>query len=333
MTIAFLINQTHKEEDNCTTSIIAFEALKRGHTVWYIGIADFFLSTDKMVWAYARTIAPQADIDSINAMMGNLLNQQKCLSSLEDIDMLWIRFDPTVEIGRRPWAPEMGIQFAERIKKMGKLVINDPEILAIYHNKLYLEDFPEAVRPPSIVTRRFEDVVNFMHIYPEVILKPVQGSTGKNVFYVDADHILNLRQTVEVLAAEGYFIVQKYLPEAREGDVRLYLLDGKPIFVDGACACMKRIPAQDDVRSNIHQGGRALAVDLTNKYHEIIDAVSSKLIRDKMNFVGLDIVGDKLIEININCAGGLGKANEVHNVNFAGPIVDYLENRRAMILK
>lgn len=328
MTIAFLINQTHKEEQNCTTSILAFEALSRGHTVWYIGIGDFFMSSDKTVWAYTRRITPETAVKTIDAMMANLLSQDKQLSSLDDIDILWIRFDPTVELGRRPWAPEMGLQFAARVKEMGKVVINDPETLAIHHNKLYLEDFPEAVRPPSIVTRHFEEVVSFMRTYPQVILKPVQGSTGKNVFYADADHIVNLRQTVGVLAAEGYFIVQQYLPEAREGDVRLYLLDGEPIFAEGACACMKRIPVKDDVRSNIHQGGSAVAVELTAKYREIIDAVSPKLIADGMNFVGLDIVDDKLIEININCAGGLGTVNEVHHVNFAVPIVDYLENRR-----
>lgn len=327
MKIAFLVNQTHKEESNCTTAIIASEALRRGHTIWYIGIADFVLTTDKAVWAYARTIEPSARVESIQTFMDVLLKQQKQLSSLQAIDVLWIRFDPTVELQRRPWAPEMGLQFASRVKQMGKIVVNDPDTLAVHHNKLYLEDFSEAVRPPSIVTRHFEDVVNFMNIYNEVILKPVQGSTGKNVFYVDTNHILNLRQTVEVLSTDGYFIVQAYLPEAREGDVRLYLLEGEPIFIGDNCACMRRIPPPNDIRSNLHQGGSAIATALTTRYQQIIDAVSVKLKRDKMYFVGLDIVGDKLIEININCAGGMGKVNELHNVNFAVPIVDYLEKK------
>src|SRR5690606_22390735 len=156
-----------------------------------------------------------------------------------------------------------------------------------------------------IVTRHFEEVVSFMRTYPQVILKPVQGSTGKNVFYADADHIVNLRQTVGVLAAEGYFIVQQYLPEAREGDVRLYLLDGEPIFAEGACACMKRIPVKDHARRHIHQDGSAASVEPTEKYRDIIDAVSPNLIADGMNCVGLDIVDDKLIQRKINSAGGL----------------------------
>src|SRR5690606_38854735 len=107
MTLAFLINQTHKEEQNCTTSILAFEALSRGHTVWYIGVGDFLMSRDKTLYAYTRRITPETAVKSIDAMMANLLSQDNQLSSLDDIVRPWIRFDPAVELGRRPCAPVM----------------------------------------------------------------------------------------------------------------------------------------------------------------------------------------------------------------------------------
>ncbi|MBE8722470.1 ATP-grasp domain-containing protein [Sphingobacterium pedocola] len=327
MKIVFLINQTHKEEDNCTTSLLAFKALQRGHTIWYIGVADFSKGIDGGISAYARIIEPHVSVANNLAMVDYLRNQEKIYASLADIDILWVRFDPTADQANRPWAPAMGLQFASRVKKMGKLVINDPESLAFYSNKLYLEDFPERFRPPSIVTRRYEEVLEFMQRYPAIVIKPLQGSTGKNVFFVDRDHLINLRQTVEVLAQEGYFVVQEYLPEARNGDIRLYLLDGRPIQIDESFAILKRIPAEDDIRSNIHQGGIGTAADITIDMWKIIDTISQKIIADGMYFVGLDIVGSKLLEINVNSAGGLAKTNEVQQKDFTTPIIIHLEEK------
>jgi len=199
--------------------------------------------------------------------------------------------------------------------------------LTFYSNKLYLEDFPERFRPPSIVTRSYEEVLEFMQRYHAIVIKPLQGSTGKNVFFVDRDHLINLRQTVEVLAQEGYFVVQEYLPEARHGDIRLYLLDGHPIRIDNSYAILRRIPAENDVRSNIHQGGTGTVVDITADMWEIIDSINQKIIADGMYFVGLDIVGSKLLEINVNSAGGLAKTNEVQQKDFAAPIIIHLEEK------
>lgn len=127
----------------------------------------------------------------------------------------------------------------------------------------------------------------------------------------------------------GYFVVQEYMPEAREGDVRLYLLDGRLIELNGKYACVKRIPKKDDVRSNIHQGGQGIAVEFNSDYLSIVNDIKEKIISDGMYIVGLDIVGIKLHEINVNSAGGLAKTNEVHEVDFTLHIVLDLEKKVA----
>jgi len=329
MKIAFLVNQTHKEEDNCSTALMAFTALKRGHTIIYIGIADFVYAEDGSIGAYSRIALPDSDVHDNLSMVKHLRDQEKKYRSLDDVDVLWVRLDPTVDLVNRPWAPGMGLQFASRLKKRGKLVVNDPDSLTFYNNKLYLEDFPLQVRPPSIVTRQYDEVTKFMEKYPAIIIKPLQGSTGKNVFYIDGKEPVNLRQIVEVVSQDGYFVVQKYLPEARQGDVRLYLLDGELIEMDGHHACLKRVPAQDDVRSNIHQGGQGIAATVTPEYLSIIEDIKQKLVDDGMYLVGLDIVGNQLLEINVNSPGGLAKTNEVHGLDFTLPIIKHLEQKVA----
>lgn len=324
MVISFLINDVVTEELNCTTSLLAFEAWSRGYEVWYIGLSDFRMDISGSIGIGARILLPDVEIRNPVDLIDYMRRQPPLDRTAECLDILWIRFDPTIEMLSRAWAPSFGLQFANRVKQMGKLVINDPETLAFYSNKIYLQDFSAKVRPPAIVTRDYADVVNFMADHPQIILKPVQGSTGKNVFYVDDTQPMNLRQIVDVLSEDGYFIVQKYLPQAKHGDLRIYLLDGDPIELDGQFAILHRLPAKDSIRSNIHQGGKGNAGTMTPEVEHVIQQVQKKLAMDGMYFVGLDLVGTELLEINVNCAGGLAITNEVCHRNFAPAIMDHL---------
>jgi len=324
MVISFLINDVHTEELNCTTSLLAYEVWSLGSEVWYIGMSDFRLGTLGTIEVGARVLKPDVQLENPIDLITHLRQQNLTYQPAEALDILWIRFDPTLEMQPRPWAPNFALQFAERIKRSGKLVVNDPQTLAFHSNKIYLQDFSEDVRPPAVVTRDYADVVNFMSDHPKIILKPVQGSTGKNVFYADASHIMNLRQIVDVLAMDGYFVVQQYLPKAQQGDLRVYLLDGEPIEIDGQYAILHRCPAPDTIRSNIHQGGEGTAGVMTPAVAQVIEKVKEKLAFDGMYFVGLDLVGTELLEINVNCAGGLAITNEVCQRNFAPAIIDHL---------
>lgn len=324
MIVAFLINDVHTEELNCTTSLLAYEVWSRGHEVWYIGLPDFHMGITGEIRVRARVLEPAVHINNSEGLIHHLRQQNLTSLPADFLDILWIRFDPSIEMYARPWAPQFALQFAGRIKRSGKLVVNDPQTLAFHSNKIYLQDFSEKIRPPAIVTRDYADVVHFMVDYPKIILKPVQGSTGKNVFYADNSNTMNLQQIVDVLAQDGHFIVQQYLAEAQQGDLRIYLLDGEPIEIDKQYAILHRRPAEDNIRSNIHQGGNGSAGQMSVEIHQVINEVKQKLKKDGMYFVGLDLVGSVLLEINVNCAGGLAITNNVCQRNFATTIIDHL---------
>lgn len=334
MTIAFLVNKTHKEEQFCTTSLLGFAAHKRGHTIWYIGMADFVYLDNEEVHAHVRVIEPHVQVIGSEDMLEYLKSCEKAQKNVDDLDILWLRFDPSEEISKRPWASAGALQFARMVKKKGKMVINDPFTLTTHGNKLYLEEFDAGVRPKTMITKYYKDVINFMRSgHDNIILKPLQGSTGRNVFYIGNNDLSNLKQIVETLSQEGYFIVQEYIPAASNGDVRFYLLDGDPIVVNGNYACLLRVPQLNDVRSNIHKGGLAKKAEVNSQMLKVVDTVREKLIEDGMFFVGLDIVGDKLLEINVFSPGGLAKTNEINDHDFSIDIIERLEKKYAGFLK
>jgi len=328
MKIAFLINQTHKEEVAFTTTVLALTALKRGHTIIYIGLADFIYRNEQSIEAHGRVAEPGSGIDNGEDLLNTLRNNKKQTVDLQDIDVLWLRFDPVLDMINRPWAAAMGIQFAQLVKNNGRLVVNDPDTLIQASNKLYLENFPKEVRPKTIVTRNHEDVISFLEEQQDkIILKPLKGSGGKNVFMIPFDERQNLKQIVEVICRDGYAIAQEYLPEAVKGDIRFFLLDGKPIIVDGKYAAVNRVQQGDEIRSNIHQGAKAEQAFINEKVLTLVNKVANKLVEDNMYFVGLDIVGDKIMEINVFSPGALGQASRLNDVDYSTVVIENLENK------
>lgn len=328
MKIAFVINQTHKEEPSYTTTLLALRALQRGHHVYYIGLADFYYNQEIIVAAHARQVLPNENIQSGEDLLHLLCENEKIRINLINIDVLWLRFDPSIEMTKRPWAAEAGLQFAELAQKQGVWVINNPTILARASNKLYLENFDESIRPKTIITRNHTDVEHFFKEQNEhIILKPLKGSGGKNVFIVNKDNPQNLKQIEEAIARDGYVIAQEYLPAASEGDIRFFLLDGKPIEINGKYAAIQRVGQKGDIRSNIHQGGTTKIPNITEEVLQVASKVSEQLIRDGMYLVGLDIVGDKIMEINVFSPGALTQTEKLYGEDFGLAVIKDLENK------
>jgi len=328
MKIAFLINQTHKEEEVFTTTLLAQKALQRGHTVLYIGLADFVYQDENKILAHARVVQPKDNIKQCSQLIKKLKEVPKELKDFASIDVLWLRFDPTLDMINRPWAASTGIHFAQLLKRNGKLVINDPDNLIQANNKLYLENFPKVVRPKTLVTRDEQDVVKFMEKQKDhIILKPLKGSGGMNVFMINYNENQNLKQTVEAIARDGYVLAQEYLPKASEGDIRFFLINGKPLMKNGKYAAIKRVQPKGEIRSNIHQGAKAEAAEITEGILALVKKVSKKLKEDNMYLVGLDIVGDKIMEINVFSPGGLGHASKLLKEDFSEVIIEDLEKK------
>jgi glutathione synthase len=243
---------------------------------------------------------------------------------LDSLDVLLLRSNPSVQ---RAWAQSAGINFGRLAMRRGVIVLNDPNGLSKAMNKLYLQTFPEAVRPRTLVTRSLDRIAAFLEEEGTVIIKPLQGSGGAGVFVARRDANHNLEEIVESVSRDGYVIAQEYLRAAAEGDTRLFLMNGMPLQHKGKYAAFRRIRSGDDIRSNIHAGGRLRRAELTDSMFEIAEMVRPRLVEDGMFLVGLDIVGDKLMEINVFSPGGLGSAQKFENVNFTHPLLEALERK------
>src|SRR5690606_30022037 len=147
------------------------------------------------------------------------------------------------------------------------------------------------------------------------------------VFLVTKETIGNLNQIIEAISRDGYIIAQEFLQEAKDGDIRLLVVNGAPLQVKGKYAAFRRQSANGDIRSNLHSGGKATKAQITDEALRIAELVRPKLINDGMFFVGLDIVGSKLLEINVFSPGGLVAAGNFEKVDFAQSVIESLERK------
>lgn len=332
MRIAFFVNSVGSETPGYTTTSLALAAAQLGHSVFYVEPGDFILRPDDSlaISVVALPDAPYKTSEKLYAALQDAAQQRKTVS-IDEIDILFLRNDPSLDATDRPWAANAGIMFGRLAAERGVMVVNDPDGLAQAQNKLYLQAFPEAVRPATLISRSIAEIRAFIEDQPKgCIVKPLQGSGGKNVFHIATHNDSNLNQIFEAASGEGYLIAQAYIPEAKAGDVRLFLMNGRPLESDGKYAAFRRVPAKGDVRSNIHAAGTARKVKVTNTMLAIAEMVRPKLVHDGMFLVGLDIVGDKLLEINVFTPGGLGRLSTMYNADFSRSVIGALEEKIAL---
>lgn len=329
MKIGFIVNQVKKENANYTTTGLAWYAHKRGHQVYYMGVDDLVYYSDERIGAHARKV-PDKKFTTQNTFMTGVKKTDKEKITSSDLDVLLLRNDPAEDIDKRPWAQSAGMLFSQMAVKQGVIVLNDPQALSSAVNKMYFQHFPEMVRPKTIITREVADIQSFFkETRHKMVLKPLQGSGGRNVFLVTKKEANNINQMFEAISRDGYVVAQEYLEEAKQGDVRLFLLNGAPIEVKGKIAMLSRLQKEGDIRSNIHRGGKALKGQLSDTILELAESVKPKLIQDGMFLVGIDIVGSKLMEINVFSPGGLGNASELHKSDFISPVIEAIEKKVA----
>ena len=330
MKIGLMVNDVNTEQSGYTTVRLAMSAINRGHEPWFIGAADFGYNTDDRVHARARTVKGKKYSQS-TSFLSDLHSQKKSVSELitvDDLDVLLLRSDPSTEAGSRSWAQSAGILFGRAAMRHGVIVLNDPNALAKAMNKMYFQFYPEEVRPRTIITRDREEIRAFWKEEGgTIVLKPLQGSGGSGVFLVRKDDGSNLNQMVDAVSRDGYVIAQEYLPAAEEGDTRLFLMNGQPLRYRGKYAAFRRVRSGDDMRSNIHAGGKLREAVITDAHLRIAEIVRPKVVQDGMFLVGLDIVGDKLMEINVFSPGGLGSAQRFEKVNLAHAVIEALEKK------
>lgn len=329
MKIGFIVNQVKKEDANYTTTGLAWHAHKRGHEVYYMGVDDLVYYSDERIGAHARRV-PDKKFTTRATFMASVKKADKEKITSTGLDVLMLRNDPAEDMDKRPWAQSAGMLFSQMAVKQGVIVLNDPEVLSGAINKMYFQHFPEIVRPKTIISRNVEDIKAFFEeTRHKMVLKPLQGSGGRNVFLVTKKEASNINQMFEAISRDGYVVGQEYLEEAKNGDVRLFLMNGSPIIVKDKIAMLNRLQKEGDIRSNIHRGGKASKGHLNETILELAESVKPKLIQDGMFLVGIDIVGSKLMEINVFSPGGLGNASQLHKVDFITPVIEAIEKKVA----
>ena len=329
MNIGFVVNDVQTEKAGYTTTRLGMWAVNRGHKVWVIGLGDFAYDPDENIRARAYSV-PRKNYKSTETYLKTLQSKSRIMEriTVDDLDILMLRSDPANETGTRAWAATAGINFGRIAMRHGVIVLNDPNGLSKALNKSYFQLFPEEVRPQTMITRDLEDIRHFAREHGgHFVLKPLQDSGGSGVFLVRPEDKSNLNQIVEALQRDGYIIAQEYLPAAHDGDTRLFMMNGQPLRYKGKYAAFRRIRSGDDMRSNIHAGGKLAQATITSQHLQLAEIVRPKLVQDGMFLVGLDIVGDKLMEINVFSPGGLGSAQVFEKVNFSNAVLDSLERK------
>ena len=329
MRIGFVVNDLKTEEAGYTTTRLAMAAINLGHEAWVMGAGDFAYDPDESIRARAR-MAHRKNYRSSETYLRDLQGKGAHTEriTVDDLDVLMLRSDPSNDQDFRSWAQTTGINFGRVAMRHGVIVLNDPNGLGKALNKMYFQLFPEEVRPRTLITRDRNEIKAFAKEEGgSIVLKPLQGSGGRGVFLVRPEDMPNLNQMVESVSRDGYVIAQEYLPAAAEGDTRLFLMNGQPLRYRGKYAAFRRVRAGDDMRSNIHAGGRLRKATISDEALRIAEMVRPKLVQDGMFLVGLDIVGDKLMEINVFSPGGLGSAQNFEKVNFTHAVIQALERK------
>ncbi len=236
--------------------------------------------------------------------------------NLADFDVVWLRQDPPFDMGYITTT-----HILERLPATTQ-VVNDPFWVRNYPEKLLVLDFPDLI-PPTTIARNLETLQAFRARHGDMILKPLYGNGGAGVFRLmpDDKNMVSLHELFTGINREP-LIAQKFVPDVSNGDKRVILVDGEPI------GAINRVPPAGETRSNMHVGGRAEKIGLTARDKEICNAIGPLLREKGQVFVGIDVIGDYLTEINVTSPTGIQELERFDGVNVAGAIWDAIEARK-----
>lgn len=288
-----------------TTFAMLLEAKRQGWPISYMEPHNLFLC-DGVAWARTRVL----DIID-DASHWYELGKEK-IQELHQLDVILMRKDPPVDM-EYIYTTQM-LELAER---KGTLVVNKPLSLRDCNEKLFISWFPQCC-PPTIVTCEAKQVRDFLHEYRDIICKPLSGMGGRSIFRVQKKDP-NLNVIIEALTHDGkeYMLAQRYIPEIKQGDKRIILIDGVPIPY-----ALARIPAPGETRANIHVGGRGIGVKLTKRDYWICEQIGPVLREKGLLFVGIDVIGDYLTEINVTSPTCVRQLDEQFGINICSGLMD-----------
>ena len=311
MKIAFQMDPISEVDIRADSSFrLAIEAQSRGHRLFHYTPNDIFYA-EGQIKARVQEMTLKAEVgDHVTFGAPEVMD-------LRQMAVIWLRQDPPFDM-----AYITTTHLLERLKG-DVLVVNDPFWVRNSPEKLMILDFPELI-PPTMIASDLDQLKAFREAHHDIIIKPLYGNGGAGVFRITPQD-QNLNSLHELFTAQSNepLIAQKYLPEVVKGDKRVILVDGVPI------GGINRVPKAGEVRSNMHVGGKAVASELTARELEICDAIGETLRHRGQIFVGIDVIGDYLTEINVTSPTGLQELERFSGVNGAGKIWEAIEAKIA----
>ncbi|HLW70810.1 MAG TPA: glutathione synthase [Candidatus Binataceae bacterium] len=298
--------------DKDTTFVFMLEALARGHEIFFLGLKDLY-SRGHQGLARARRC------EVMRSAPYHRLLDDGAEYPLEHFDAIFMRKDPPADANYL--FATMLLSLADNRRTF---VLNHPAGLREANEKLYALNFPGAI-PPTLVTYEIPRLKRFMEEQGgEMIVKPLDGHGGEGVFHAHArDRNLNAILEAVTRFETRPIMAQRYIPEVRNGDKRLIVLDGQPL------GGTLRVPRDDEHRGNIHVGGNCVKAPITARDREICRMLRPRLERDGLYFVGLDIIGDYLTEVNVTSPTGVQEVDRLDGVNLEAQVIDFVESRVA----
>ncbi|HEY0707291.1 MAG TPA: glutathione synthase [Polyangia bacterium] len=326
MRVCFVVNSVRTQRPTYTTVHLAFAAHRRGHDAAFVSV-DRLSHDGTHVWGTMTRLVGgrlRTTVEYLKAVNEAPSAQPE---RLDDFDVVFLRNNPNVG-GPEADGFNPAIEFGRRLKQNGVMVFNDPDGLVRAGTKMYLAGFPVEIRPRTVITRSVDRVRAFLReLDGPAIIKPLAGYGGHNVFYVARGERANLGQIIATVKSQGYVIVQEFLPAVSKGDKRVLLLGGAPMLVSGHWAAYKRMRPKDDIRNNMHVGGARRPSGLSEAERRICDLIRPRLVADGLYFVGVDLVGDRILEINVFAPGGIHNINELYGIEVAEAVVKDLERK------
>jgi glutathione synthase len=295
--------------DKDTTFVLMLEAQRRGHQIYFMELDDLFIRGGT---AHGRYRPLQLARATPHYELGD-----SAVGALADFDSVWMRKDPPFDMKFF-----FATQLLSLIDQRKCFVMNHPKGLREANEKLYALRFPEQI-PQTLVSSNMAQLKAFMsELGGEMIVKPLDGCGGSGVFYLN-EQDRNTNSILEAATDNGRRLImgQRYLPEIRQGDKRIILLNGEPL------GAVLRVPLESETRGNIHVGGTCVKTEVTSRDQEICAALAPLLRADGLYFVGLDVIGSFLTEVNVTSPTGIQEVNALNGVCLERQVIDLVEQQ------
>lgn len=321
MKIAFIIDPIERLDPTHDTSVAFMEAAQQlGHEVW-------ITQANRLSVVGGKAYATLEKVTLVPVTLGEnrwiavdrwFQTEQPTFQALETMDAVFMRTDPPVNT-----AYLYATYILDYIDPTKTKVINSPSGIRAANEKMYALQFTEAI-PETIVTQEKRVILQFLEQQGTAVLKPLGGKAGEGILFLQSGD-RNLNSMIEISTHQGTLpiMVQAYLPQAKDGDKRIILLNGEPL------GAVNRIPTGNEFRGNMAVGGRSAQSDITDREREICAQLAPTLQKDGLYFVGIDVIGGYLTEVNVTSPTGIREIDRLNNTQLAVQVIESIQNLKS----